>query len=547
MRLIEIRDLDGPNAFLLEPAIKVEFAIEPNDDLASAADRIGGWLRQIDDDLFEETDLLPLLAETVSVLHVAATEDEPTALALHLETLGHVAVVFGWDHRTFALHVADVLVALVSGATPDPVGTVEDLKAIRAESTHDDTPLYLRDDQRSVPIISLTGTNGKTTTTRLTSFLLQGAGYHPGWSSSNGVFVDGEQVLDGDYSGPSGARRVLEDARVDVAVLETARGGVLLRGLAYESNDISVFLNISADHLGLQGIHTVEALAQVKGVLVRVTRPEGTVILNADDPLVVQFTDQVAARVVLFSQQGDANPRVRQHVEAGGTVWIVADGDIVRLAGGAAEVLLPTADVPLTYGGKARHMVENALAATAAAHAFGLTDDQLRSGLRAFGMTPSQNPGRLNVYELNGITIVIDFAHNEAGLLHLLDLGRSMTKEGGRLIGVIGTAGDRTDDALREIARMAATDCDRVIFKETKKYLRGRASNEEMNAHYREGVAASGRNVEIDIVADELVATRKAVGEAKPGDAIVVMCVEKLAEVPAAVVELGGQPARYGN
>jgi cyanophycin synthetase len=397
-----------------------------------------------------------------------------------------------------------------------------------ASTTEEDRPLLVRDADRHVRAIAVTGTNGKTTTTRLIAHTLRGAGLRVGWCSSSGVYIDGEEVVQGDYSGPSGARRVLTEPGLDAGVLETARGGILLRGVAYESNDVGVFTNVSADHLDLQGIRTVEGLARVKAVVVRVTKADGVAVLNADDPLVMGATAEIRARKMLVSQR-PGNPEVDRHIEAGGAALRLENGQFVVWRDGDRRVLIDVDQVPITFGGKARHMVENALCAAAACLAYGLNEDQVRSGLTTFTNSPEHNIGRLNVARVNGITVIVDYAHNEAGLAHLIDFARLHLGKGGRLITVIGTAGDRTDHSLREIGRIAAAGSDAVVVKGTDRYLRGR-DLQELIGLYCDGIRLGGKEPAA-VESLEMPAVMRAVEIAKAGDVVAIMAQEQIPEI----------------
>jgi cyanophycin synthetase len=394
-----------------------------------------------------------------------------------------------------------------------------------ADDAPDDHPLLVRDADRRMPIIGVTGTNGKTTTTRLIAHILRQTGRRVGWSSTTGVYIEGEQVLEGDYSGPAGARRVLEEPGVDAAVLETARGGILLRGLAYESNDVGVLINVSGDHLGLQGVLTVEGLARVKAVVVRVTRAGGAAVLNADDPLVRGVAAGLRAEIVWISRDAD-NPTVLAHVQDGGRALVLRDGRFVALRGERETPIAAVADIPIAWGGLAEHMVENALCATAACLALGLAPAEVAQGLATFGADPADNPGRLHVYDVDGATVILDYAHNEVGLEHLLRLAAGFRGDGGRMVAIIGTAGDRTDEALRSLGRIAASGADRVIVKETRRYLRGRASPQEMTDLFVAGIEAAG-GTDHTVAPDELAAFDQALEGTRPGDVVAMMCIEE--------------------
>jgi cyanophycin synthetase len=532
MELVEIRDLDGPNVFLLEPAIKLEFKVTGADraDLAGLARRLGidGPPLSLDSDLSAELAVGALIERAVLELHRRSDAPSPRSVVQSLETPGHAAVAFGWDHRRFALRVAEAIGEAIRGAQLDVANVAATLRGMRDEVASDDRPTMVRDADRRMRAIAVTGTNGKTTTTRLIAHTLRASGLHVGWCSSSGVYIDGREVVQGDYSGPGGARRVLGDPDIDVGILETARGGILLRGVAYESNDIGVFTNVSADHLDLQGVRTVERLARVKSVVVRVTRADGFAVLNADDPLVMRVSAGIRARRFLVSQQPERDA-VDRHVRDGGAALVSGDGRLVYWRDGVASRLIDIADVPIAYGGKARHMTENALCAAAACLAFGLDEEAVRQGLSSFENTPELNIGRLNVVPIGGVTVIVDYAHNEAGLSHLLEFARLYLGDGGRLISIIGTAGDRTDHSLREIGRIAAIGSDAVIVKGTERYLRGRMLAELIDL-YEQGIGLGGREAAA-IETLELPALQRALDGAKSGDVIAMMAQEQIPEI----------------
>jgi len=534
MKLVEIRDLDGPNLFLPVPAVKIEFASDPaiGDPVLSPeiVDRLRRSRVAVDDDLEPDSPLGDALIDAVQLLHVRMGAVRPECAWRALETPGHVAMAFEWERRSFALAVARLISDCVTGdGTTTPVKPEELSSLLGLPVSPDDTPEWVRDVERRVPIVGITGTNGKTTTTRLISHVLREAGRSVGWSSSSGVYIDGSQVLEGDYTGPSGARRVLQEPDLDVAVLETSRGGILLRGIAYESNDVSVFTNVSADHLDLLGVRTIEGLLAVKSIVVRVTKGSGFAILNADDPLVRSLAPEIRATPIFVSRDA-SNPTVLNHVAAGGIALVLQDGWLTLFRRGQIIPVARVGEIPVSYGGRAMHMVENALCAAGACIALGLDPEEIAAGLASFRNTPDLNPGRLHVYDLGGTTVVIDYAHNEAGLGHLLRFGKTYLGEGGRLVSVIGTAGDRPDDALREIGRLAATESDAVVIKETTKYLRGRGSAAEMTDLLVEGVAGVP-GVPWETLATELGGVEAALVDRSPGDVVVVMCIEQTDEV----------------
>jgi cyanophycin synthetase len=532
MRLVEIRELDGPNLFLPEPAIKIEIAFESEADLAWTRERAKARLNvAASSQLSDEAGIADVLRAAVAHLVTMIGQPVPASTLKTLDTRGHLAFAFGWSRRDVATYVSEMLVDLLSGDREEPW-------PMRPFEPGDESgPLWVRDGERRAKIVAITGTNGKTTTTRLVAHMVMQAGMHAGWSSSSGVYIDGDEVLTGDYSGPSGARRVLEEQSVDVAVLETARGGVLLRGLAFESSDVSVFINVSGDHLGLQGINTVESLAAVKATVPKSTRPDGVAVLNADDKQVMKATSQLRAAKLLVSQNPE-NQVVVDHVLQAGRALVLSGGEVVYCQDGAREPLLRVEEIPIAYGGRAAHMVENALCAAGAGIGLGLDLREVADGLRSFRNSPEQNLGRLNLFSVNGVTVVLDYAHNPAGLTHLLAFACSVAKSDGRVISIIGTAGDREAEALREIGRIAGAESGLVIVKNTAHYLRGRTA-EEMFDLFEQGVRANPSAAEPIRADSERAGLELALERAQPGDAIAIMCQEQMAEIVERLNELG--------
>jgi len=544
--LIELRTLDGANIYLLEPAIKLQFRIRhlPADELATAVERwhtdastVVTASRASGNDLLDQ-----LVWPIVRALHVALGLSVPTRATVRGPSAADepqgLTLAFGWEWRETAEGIAasafDLMNRCLAGEMPELSERLASLRAaLEQDRATDDRPRFVRDAERRLPLAAITGTNGKTTTTRCLTHLLTVAGRRVGMANSNGVWLGDDRVLDGDYTGLQGARRVLADATLDTAVLETARGGILLRGIAYESNDVGVVTNISADHLGLQGIATVEELARVKELVVRLTRSTGLVVLNADDPLVAAMARAARAPVLFFSRQPE-RPPIEAHLAAGGRALLAEDGIIVLAQGGQRTPLVPLAEVPFTFVGRATHMVENALAAAGAALGFGLDPAMIAAGLRDFRNSPEQNFGRLNAFAITdpSCTFIVDYAHNEAGLAQLLAFGRGYVAPGARLLAIIGTAGDRADAVLRGIGRQAGAEAAFVWVRGTKHYLRGR-SGEAMNRLFIEGIV-EGRAGAVGgyaLVPDELSAVGAALAEARPGDALVMMCFEEQAAV----------------
>jgi cyanophycin synthetase len=371
-----------------------------------------------------------------------------------------------------------------------------------------------------VPIVAITGTNGKSTTTRIVAHVCAAAGRTVGMTNSDGIFLRGELVEAGDWTGFGGAARVLAEPGIDVAVLETARGGILLRGIGYAANDVGVVTNISADHLGLQGIDTLEELAEVKATVVRITKRDGWAVLNADDPRVWAMRRETRASTYAFSLEG-RTPAIEAALDAGGRSATLERGWIVlRAAGRRPRRLVEAAELPVTFGGLSAHNVANVLAATAACDALGIARRHLLAGLRSFGSDAETNPGRLNLYERRGTFALVDFAHNEAGVIGLLGVARAVAGAH-RVRLAYGTAGDRTDEILHRLGVIAG-GADDLVIAEKRHYLRGR-DLDEMNRILRDGAREGGYRGEIEAFPTELDALQALVGRARRGDVCAVM------------------------
>lgn len=553
MRLFEIRVLEGPSVYRLEPVVKVEVAV--GRARAWRGSRTGG-----DASLVHLGRPVPSrewpdpVADLVAWTRRLRTDHGEGAGPVRVHRAadaGRWIVTWPWSGAERARVLAEAAFDLASrsvspGRRVRLTGTqarIVGAWGARIDGAAATPPAWVRDDARRMPVISITGTNGKSTVTRLITHILRLAGHRVGTTTSDGILVDERMVDPGDWTGPGGAAAILRRDDVDVAVLETARGGLVQRGMGYESNDASVLTNISSDHLDLGGIHTLAELAEVKATVCRVTRPGGWVILNADDPLAAAVARRVRANVAWFTLAEDGGGRAG--ASGAGRRYTVEGDRLVEHDGAETRDLVAVADVPITLGGLARYNVANALAAAAGARALGATPDQVATGLRDFEPSPLLSPGRLNLFSLHATTVIVDFAHNEAGTDAILRVARGLAGDD-RVTAIIGTAGDRPDDTLIGIGRLAATLADRVVIKETRRYLRGRTS-EDVVRLLREGIAGAGADADtVPRYPDEVTALEaELTSSGDPGargSVVVLFCHEQREAVFALLDRLGAGP-----
>jgi cyanophycin synthetase len=382
--------------------------------------------------------------------------------------------------------------------------------------------LYPKGSRARIPVVAITGTNGKSTTVRMLAHILQRSGRRTGMTTTSGVYLDGRLVKKGDASGPRSARMLLNDPTVDAAVLETARGGILREGLGMDRVDVGIVLNVTADHLGLAGIDTLEQLAQVKSVVVRSVARRGLSVLNADDPITVRLRDVARGRAGYFTMR-PLTERLRSCLAEGGLVAAKEDdGTLVVLDGDTRIPLLHASEIPATLDGAAGFNIQNALAAAAAAFVLGVAPGSIAASLREFSGSFEQNPGRLNVTDAPGFTTIVDYAHNPAAIAALGEALEGLRTEHDRLIGVVSTPGDRRDVDIREVGRLAAGIFDVLVFRELPDG-RGRRPGDVVRL-LRGGAAAGGATDErIHVVLDELAAMQYALEMAGPFDLVVLM------------------------
>lgn len=449
-------------------------------DLGAWAAKIGGWI---------EEEARPAL---VRMLGAAREHD----------------VLFLFDRRLCSVGAG-------RGVKVWPVDDVPAPDAVDWAAVHD------------VPVALVTGTNGKSTTVRVVASMVRAAGKIPGCSSTDGVHVADELLEGGDYAGPEGARRVLRDERVDVAVLETARGGMLRRGLGVARARVAAVLNVAEDHLGEFGVQSFEDLVDAKLVIRRAVEGRGALVLNGDDPALEAWRAKHSVEVDGFSLAGRTGET---------SAWL--EGRILVLGRGARrDEIAGVGEIPMTLGGAAAHNVANALAAVLIGARLGLGTTHLRQGLLDFVSDPAHNPGRMNVLEIAGVQVLVDYAHNPHGLAALFDTAARMGAK--RTLVLLGQAGDRSDEAIRDLARIAwRTRPDYVVVKELPRLLRGREAGEIPDLIEGELLRLGAPPETIARAASEVDAVRTALAWARPGDLLLLLVHEDR----RAVLEVLGLP-----
>jgi cyanophycin synthetase len=540
--LVELRVLEGPNLYFPRAAIKLTLDVSalaqaPEAELRKLAERLGIASIRAGVPLsgFRQRSLTRLVTKLVRRI---ASEAGTTRLGVRVRPTAQperIVVAYPWRDRNRACALGEAVASVIDGLGTQDVGTLVEAAAIQVASVErGPSPTTIRP---RVPVVAVTGTNGKTTTSRMIAHIAREAGHLVGWSNTDGIYIDGELVEAGDYSGPSGAGRVLAHKNVDFAVTETARGGILLKGIGVVSNDVSVVTNVTADHLGMQGIDTVDQLAEVKGVVARITKKSGWAVLNGDDPRVFAMRSTTPAQPWVFSRDPDS-PALREVLSHGGRGTTIIDGWITILEGNRAETLIEVADVPMTLSGLSRFNVENALAAASAALAAGILRQHVVAGLRSFLPDAEHNPGRMNFFTLptpsgatglGGISVVMDLAHNEAGLEAMVEIMRGVREPGRRLLLGLGAVGDRQDELIEMLGEIAARDADVLAIGHKQHYLRGRTM-EGLDFLLRAGAERVGVT-EITSYPTELESLQALVALAEPGDVVGLMCHAERQEV----------------
>jgi len=403
------------------------------------------------------------------------------------------------------------------GSTVFPVHDIPDPREIDWDSVYD------------IPTVLITGTNGKSTSVRLLEAVIECSGLVSGAASTDGVRVAGQTVEKGDYSGPEGAKAVLRNHDVEVAALEVARGGLLRRGVPIKGANAAVITNVAEDHLGEYGIYSLAELVQAKFVIRKALADDGTLVLNADDSGIVEYSKGISQAVCWFTLD-ESNPVVRQHIGAGGVACFLEGGQIVYAATCGTERIMNIEDIPITMKGAARYNIANCLNAISLAKMLNLSNSAIRDALSRFGGSFRENPGRGNFIHIDGVTVLMDFAHNPHGMKAIIEMIRQVPAR--RRLILVGQAGDRSNGDIRALVEATAVlEFDRVIAAEIPKYLRGRESGEVpgliRSAFEELGI---GRD-DVELSPDYLSGVRSALEWSQSGDLLLLLVLDQKEEV----------------
>ena len=381
----------------------------------------------------------------------------------------------------------------------------------------------------SIPIIAITGTNGKTTTTRMINHILTHSGYQVGMTTTNGIYINGKCIENGDTTGYRSAKRILNNRNIDIAVLETARGGIIRNGLAYQRADIAVFTNLTNDHLGVDGVNSMEELLHTKSLVTEAVKEEGYCVLNADDPWVLKAKEKAGGKVILFTMN-HSSEAFEDHLQAGGCGIFVRENSIYVSKNDTVSYVIGVRDIPATLGGKLKHNIYNSMAAIGACYASGVSLIGINKALRLFASSPEMNPGRFNIFNLPGdIKVVLDYGHNYDGYSVTIDSLKALHPN--KLIGVIGVPGDRRNEDIFKVGKLAGQSFDELIIKEDSD-LRDRQPYEVADI-LKAGASAYGHPENIKIIQSEEEAFKHALENANSGDVVAVFFekMEPLVEI----------------
>jgi cyanophycin synthetase len=534
--MVELRVLDGPNLYFTRPAIKLTLDVSPW--LALPQARVERLTRRMDftSSASGGQPASDQRRRYIARFMVHLTRALAGAARTELAVRGRpgpapeqIVVAYPWRRRgaaeAFARELGPLLTVGLDGrrsierAIAAAAKRLENVPPGAAPTTLSPT----------IPVIAVTGTNGKTTTVRLIAHLARSAGHTVAYTTTDGVYRDQALVEEGDYSGFSGAAKALAQPGIDFAVLETARGGILLRGIGTNHNDVAVVTNVTEDHLDQYGIRTIDQLAEVKATITRITRPDGWDVLNADDPRVLAMRRQATGRPWLFSLDAD-HPAIRTTLAEGGRAISVLDRMLVVISSRRqVHHLLPLEDIPVALAGISSPYLRNAMAATAAALGAGVAEEVVAEGLRSFVLDPESNPGRANLFELDGRIVVIDYAHNEDGMRGLVEICQGLRSGSARIFLAFGTAGDRTNAILHRLAYTAARGADRPAIAELHRYLRGR-DPQDLVDRLQAGLEDGGK-AKAPVFPNEVEALQWMLAESAPHEVVAITALGQRPEI----------------
>ena len=533
---VELRVLDGPNLYFTRPAIKLTLAMP-------------GWLEMPASRVEHEAERLKLspagppgalatehrrryLARLAAHVTRSLAEASGSQVAVR-GRLGpepdQVVVAFAWRRQGAAEALAREVTRLLDTCLKDHrrIDTLVGESVERLQAAEPGAAPTVP--EPTIPVVAVTGTNGKTTTVRLLAHLARAAGKTVAYTSTDGVYRNEELKIPGDYSGFGGAAEALGQPGVDLAVLEVARGSILLRGIGTAHNDVAVVTNVSEDHLDQYGIRTLEQLAEVKASITRITRSDGWDVLNADDPRVLSMGREARGRTWLFSMDHD-HPAIRDALAHRGRATTVIDGYLTaEFSRRDVRRLLKLEEIPVTLAGISTHNIRNAMAATSAALALGLSEAAVIRGLKSFVLNPESNPGRANLFELEGRIVLVDYAHNEEGMKGLIEICHGLRPASAQIWLAFGSAGDRTNAILHRVAYTAARGVDHLAISELHRYLRGRDPVDLLHRQ-RQGAADAGVH-EVPAFPDEIHALEWMLSESKPSDLVAVTALAQRPEI----------------
>jgi UDP-N-acetylmuramyl tripeptide synthase len=521
-RLLQVFDLEGEPRFIrqYEGGAAIGFAA-PIDQLYAATEMNEWAIEWANARMRGEAE--PSFEEVVArVRKSVADELNPGILALQREAAAR-EIPFIWDDDYVSIGMGVRSETWETSALPE-VASIEWERLA------------------AIPVVLITGTNGKTTTSRLVTRILKRAGFAVGSTSTDGVCVDEIVVEGGDWTGPGAARMVLRRKDVDVAVLETARGGLLRRGIGVDAADVSLVTNVGDDHLGDYGVQSVPDMARVKNLICSVVKPGGARVLNADDPELVTLGDAYDSPLIWFSVDPE-NPIVRAHCASGGEAWVCERGEVVRLRGVDRRSVLRVDEIPLALGGAALHNVSNALGAAAIAGSLGVSEAVIAEALRSFGASWTDNPGRCHRARVGGVDFLFDFGHNPHGIRAVLGMARRLLagRPQSRLAVSIGQAGDRSDRDIHNLAQaLMAAEPELVLARDIPGYERGREEGEVARLLRSELLELGMPRGAIQLCRDEMHAVNAGLSWAKPGDLVVTLVHLRREDVACWLAERGG-------